>query len=59
MNQFPIPVHPTRGPLPILAAASWDLLARELSEEWCGMEPDREETSQQRGQKWDGEETNL
>jgi len=56
MNELSRPLHPEGLPPEAGLTAAEELLARELSEEWCGMESDCEETSQLRAPKQNPEE---
>jgi hypothetical protein len=49
MNQLFIPLNPELIPRQTGASSLWDLLARELSDEWCGAEPDNEKAPEQSG----------
>jgi hypothetical protein len=50
MNQLSVSNLPVQFSTRIETLAAWDLLACELSEEWCGVESDCANVSLERGQ---------
>jgi len=51
MNRLLVPPQPELVPAQIGAMTLEDLLARALSDEWCGVEPAYEEALQERDEK--------